>query len=80
MIRINKMTQPELKSRRLTYYDYDRQQTRTRIFSRLEIEHANSVFDTIEDILLENDLTIHLPLLAVHFVFIKSFCSFLREC
>src|SRR5215467_1245015 len=46
----------ELKGRRLTYYDLDKQRTRTRRFS--QIEHANQVFDTIEDILLENDLAI----------------------
>jgi hypothetical protein len=48
----------QLKSRRLAYYDFDKQETRTRIFSSLEIEHANRVFDTIEDILLEDDFTI----------------------
>ena len=47
-----------LKSRRLTYYNFDKQQTQTRVFSLIEIAQANSVFDTIEDILLENDLTI----------------------
>jgi hypothetical protein len=51
------MTQPEteLKSRRLAYYNFDKQQTQTRIFSALEIAHTNKIFDTVEDILLESD-------------------------
>jgi hypothetical protein len=47
-----------IKSRRLYYYDFDKEKTRTRVFSSLEIEHADRVFDTIEDILSENDFTI----------------------
>ena len=45
-----------LKSRRLDYYNYDEQRTKSRIFSALEIEQANSVFYTIENILSENDI------------------------
>jgi hypothetical protein len=48
----------QLKSRRLAYYDFDKEETRTRVFSALEIEHANHIFDTIENILLEYDLDV----------------------
>jgi hypothetical protein len=47
-----------IKGKRLSYYDLDRQKIRTKIFNPVEIEHANHVFDTIEEILLENGLNI----------------------
>jgi hypothetical protein len=51
------MTQSEqLKSRRLDYWDYDKGNTRRRVFSALEIAHANKIFDIIECILSENDI------------------------
>jgi hypothetical protein len=39
-----------IKGKRLSYYDLDRQKMRTKIFNPVEIEHANHVFDTIEEI------------------------------
>lgn len=52
------MNEPQLKSRCLTYYNLDKQKTSSRIFSAIEIEQANRVFDTVENILLENDINI----------------------
>ena len=50
--------EPELKSRRLKYYDADKEMTRTKVFNPVEISAANSVFERVEDILIENDYDI----------------------
>lgn len=49
MTQRNMTTTLKSKSRRLAYYDADKQKTRTRIFNQLEIEHANSVFEKVEE-------------------------------
>jgi hypothetical protein len=38
-----------------TRLSLDKQRTRTKIFNPIEIEHANSVFKKIEDVICEND-------------------------
>src|SRR5215469_9421766 len=51
------MTQA-LKSRSLSYFDADAQCVKSKVFSALEQEQAHKVFDTVEYILLENELKI----------------------
>jgi hypothetical protein len=49
---------PQLKSRRLAYFDATKGRTKTKVFTALEISQANSVFEKVEDILIENDIDI----------------------
>jgi hypothetical protein len=48
----------QLKSRRLAYFDATKGRTKTKVFTALEISQANSVFQRVEDILIENDYDI----------------------
>jgi DNA repair exonuclease SbcCD nuclease subunit len=58
LLMIQPEPEPELKSRRLAFYDIDKQKTKTRKFSKIEISLVNKIFDTVREILLENKLTI----------------------
>jgi hypothetical protein len=52
-------SEPKLKSRRLAYFNADKGQRRkTKLFSALEISAANSVFERIENVLIENDYNV----------------------
>jgi hypothetical protein len=56
--------QPQLKSKRLRYYDADKEMTRTKVFNSVEIA-ANSVFERVEEILYENDYDIILKYVSI---------------
>jgi hypothetical protein len=47
-----------LKSRRLSFYDLDKQRTRQRVFTALEIAHVDKIFSIVEHILLEDKINL----------------------
>jgi hypothetical protein len=51
-------TEIGLKSRRLKYFDPNTNTTRTKLFTALEISSANTVFEKVEDVLIDNDYDI----------------------
>lgn len=45
-------------SKRLTYYDFGKNETLTRVFNTVEVQLIDEIFETIEVILLKNNLSV----------------------
>ena len=53
MNKTKEVSKLKLRPRRLNYYDIDKQRTRSRLFNPVEIDAANNIFDSVEDILYD---------------------------